>query len=488
MWPWCQAGCKITLSYTSHPLMTRRAKQNPQKDLPAEGSALPSELSTPEGIGGIGPDDQDSMPTSRTRKAKPVTVSDRIKALRDAATDMVMDREVLEADWPVHLRHKAQELDLSVKDGDLSRWLGEAKAHRDGRIELLRNHHKLNTRPTPWLWEGVIQKHATNLIHAMPKCGKTRLIMGAIAAWIHGSEQYLGRNLNQNKEKVLIVGPDQPESVWAELLQQYQLLTDEGHLHERIVGLIPSGANFALTEVGIRLIEAEARENPGLVIVLDSYQRAIGPMGIDENRPEAAIPMTQLMEAIAPHNGTLIVIHHSNKTGGDGSVASGSRGHSSLTAQPDQLIQLKPLQKQEGGDQPKEIQLETAGRAGKPVGMVIQLEDDGRTWVSLGSVAKHRKRQENQRRAETMTALQQEVLMALVTAWEEEKTALTGKEVLEAIGRDPVRERTHIHGWMKAMEAKGWVAHAGDKPLGVGKPARCFKPTLLGMEALTYAG
>ena len=297
---------------------------------------------------------------------------------------------------------------------------------------------------------------------------------------------YLGRELHQGTESLLIVGPDQPEPVWAEVLRDYQLLDENGHMHKRIVGLVPSGGNFALTEKGIGLVEQEARDNPGLVILLDSYQRAIGPMGIDENRPEAAVPLTALMEAVAPHKATLIVIHHSNKGGGEGSVSAGARGSSALTAVPDQLIRLKPFQKSEDDESPKEIELETVGRAGKPVRELIQLEDDGRTWVSLGSPTQRRKQLNNQKRAQGMTELQRGVMEALVTAWQEDKTALTGKELLEAVGRDAERERTKIHGWLKALEAKGWVTHAADKPSIGGKPQKLFKPTLAGIEAVTY--
>lgn len=427
-----------------------------------------------------------SNPKSAGGRKPILTITERIEALRDEATDMALDRNIPEADWALYLRHKAQQLDLSVKDSDINRWIYEAKAHRDGRIELLRAHTKLNTRPIPWLWQGIIQKQAVNLIHALPKCGKTRLMLGALSAWIHGGDTYLGRELNPGSEGLLIVGPDQPEPVWAEVLKDYQLLDDTGHMHKRIVGLVPSGGNFALTEKGIALIEQEARENPGLVILLDSYQRSIGPMGIDENRPEAAVPLTQLMEAIAPHKATLIVIHHSNKSGAEGSVSSGARGSSALTAVPDQLIRLKPFQKVEEENGPKEVELETVGRAGRPVRLIVQLEDDGRTWVSLGSPTKRRNEIQNQKLAEGMTALQRQVMEALVTAWDENKTALTGKELLEAVGRDPEAERTKIHGWIRALEAKGWVQPGGDRAGTGSKPQKTFRPTLLGLEAMAY--
>jgi hypothetical protein len=426
-------------------------------------------------------------PSSGKGRKQALSVADKIEALRERAKVMVKDREIAEPDWQLHLKHLAQELDLNASHADICRWIGEAKAHRDGRIEVLLPETRLNTRPLPWLWQGIIQKQAVNLIHALPKCGKTRLLLGALSAWIPGTDTYLGREINQGKEGLLIVGPDQPETVWAEVLRDYQLLDDTGRMHKRIVGLVPSGANFALTEVGIRLVEDFARENPGLVILLDSYQRSIGPMGLDENRPDAAVPLTALMEAVAPYQATLIVIHHSNKSGAEGSVSAGARGSSALTAVPDQLIRLKPFHKTEDGDSPKEIELETVGRAGRPVRELIQLENDGRTWVSLGSPSKRRKQLENEKRAEGMTELQREVMDAVVTAWIENKTALTAREILEAIGRDPNKERTYAHGWMKSLEIKGWVAQASDRPTVGGRPQKQYKPTPLGIEALEVA-
>ena len=401
------------------------------------------------------------------------------------ATDMAMDRDIPEADWTLYLRSEANGLDLTVRDADLNRWLYEAKAHRDGRIELLRSHTKLNTRPIPWLWQGIIQKQAVNLIHALPKCGKTRLMLGALSAWVHGGDMYLGRELHQGTESLLIVGPDQPEPVWAEVLRDYQLLDENGHMHKRIVGLVPSGGNFALTEKGIGLVEQEARDNPGLVILLDSYQRAIGPMGIDENRPEAAVPLTALMEAVAPHKATLIVIHHSNKGGGDGSISGGARGSSAITAAVDQLVSLKPFG-QSSFDDGKEVELKTEGRGGRPVSMVLRLEDDGKTWANTGTLAKRKRDAEDQKLAEDLSEKQRKFTLALVAAWEEDKTALTKIEVGERMGYKDGSILNRMGGWIAPLiDKKGMIEKAGTRTSSNGRPEVLYRPTEKALKYVT---
>jgi hypothetical protein len=64
-------------------------------------------------------------------------------------------------------------------------------------------------------------------------------------------------------------------------------------------------------------------------VVVDSYHACCRTLGLTENDAEMADPVLMLLEAIAPHRGTLLVVHHANKAGANGSAAVASRGSSS---------------------------------------------------------------------------------------------------------------------------------------------------------------
>ena len=84
------------------------------------------------------------------------------------------------------------------------------------------------------------------------------------------------------------------------------------------------------------------------------------------------------MEAIAPHQGTLLVVHHANKAGANGSAAVASRGTSALPAAASQIIQLHRMAQSIPAAAPeKRIVLKTEGGAGAPLQLLIERTDQG---------------------------------------------------------------------------------------------------------------
>lgn len=416
-------------------------------------------------------------------KATRLGTAQLLSDLKAFADKTVRDDSIPELEWGIHIRAQAELLGLKLKPNELNQIEARAKQKRDGRFQVYRRGDSIDRTPTPWIWEGVIMRGAVNLVFGPPKTGKTKLCLGFLSAYLNGGGSYLNRKMRTGDEELLIVGPDQTGGLWMEALEAASLLDENNEWHPRIRGMVAAGQRFSLNEDGIKWIENEARESPGLIVLLDCYSRAISGLGIDENRPEACGPLVQLAESIAHYGATLIVIHHSNKGGGDGSISGGARGSNAITAAVDQMVRLMPFG-QSSSDDVKEIEVKTEGRGGRPVSMVLQLEDDGRTWVNTGTASKRRRDAEDQKVAEALSDNQRKFTLALVAAWEENQTALTKKEVGERMGYKDGSILNRMGGWISPLvDKKGMIEKAGTRTSTNGRPEVLYRPTA---KALKY--
>jgi hypothetical protein len=218
-----------------------------------------------------------------------------------------------------------------------------------------------------------------NLLLALPKVGKSSLVLEAMGAWVHGAPGFMGQRFYGACPPVLLVGTDQPENDWARMLQSARLLTPNGRLAlPPIVGLFTAGNPLYLDEDGIERIAAQAKDHPGLLVVVDSYHSCCRTLGVSENDAEMADPILALMESIAPHKGTLLVVHHANKGGATGGAAVASRGTSALPAAASQIVQLHRMAQANPAAPPdKRIVLKTEGRGGAPLQLLIERKDEG---------------------------------------------------------------------------------------------------------------
>ena len=248
-----------------------------------------------------------SSPETKTvRELRKLSTQERLDILREFAEQLLEEGTTPLDRLPV-LREKASELDLSIRDGELNKFVWEARRKNAPTAEALGTGDVLDFTPTPWCWEGLLMRLATNLVVALPKDGKTSLILAAIAAWWRG-ESFLGREFHGPCPAVLIVGSDQPQSDWGRMLQRVGLVDEERRLSAPIVGLFHSGAPLSLDPEGIERITNYAKEHPGLLVMIDSYARCVASLGVSERDAEIAGPLADLQEALGPYGATIVVI------------------------------------------------------------------------------------------------------------------------------------------------------------------------------------
>jgi hypothetical protein len=310
-------------------------------------------------------------------KRQPRQPEEEIQALQRKAEELITNGTPA-AHRLIHLREAVEKTNLIIRDPELRRLLVEARRSELGTSEAITD-RPLSLAPTPWLWEGLLMPEAFNLLLALPKVGKTSLVLEALGAWAHGAPAFMGQRFHGACPPVLLVGTDQPENDWARMLRSARLLRpDHRLLDPPIVGLFTAGNPLYLDEEGIERIAQASEEHPGLLVVVDSYHACCRTLGVSENDAEMADPVLALLESIAPHKGTLLVVHHANKGGATGGAAVASRGTSALPAAASQIVQLHRMAQTNPAAAPdKRIVLKTEGRGGAPLQLLIERKEEG---------------------------------------------------------------------------------------------------------------
>ncbi len=300
---------------------------------------------------------------------------------------------------------------------------------------------------------------------------------------LNGHDQYLNKSLFYKQEKVLICGPDMTQATWASFLHDYDLCDLKGYRNPLITGITCAGMNFRLDRNGIDLVEQKARENPGLIILIDSLASCMWGLGMDENKSTAADPLMELMQAVAQFKTTLIVVHHAKKGASEGGMTGSARGSSAITAVFDQIISMRVDRKIGSDEESGEIAVQTRGRASKPVALSIRQGGDGKTWESLGSHEDRERTREISKQGEKLTIQQRQVMVLLCQQFKNDKKPLTVTDICRGMSLDPKAYRKHVRNYLDGLvNAKGFVKTAGEVKMGVAKPAILYLPTEAGRE------
>jgi len=385
-----------------------------------------------------------AVATKSVQGVRGLSVQERMMLLRETAEKLLTEGATPSDRMPV-LRDRASALDLSVRDADLTKIIWEARRKNAPSAEALAPGDLLDFTPVPWCWEGLLMRKATNLVVALPKAGKTSLILEAIASWSKG-EAFLGRAFHGECPPVLIVGSDQPQSDWGRMLQKVGLVSEERRLLAPIVGLFHSGAPLSLDPEGIERICSYAKAHPGLLVVIDSYSRCVSSLGVSERDAEIAGPLADLQEALGPYGATLVVIHHSNKASRNESASLASRGSTALPAACSQILHLQRLEVPEGGQQNAlsgKRMLTTEGRGGAPEKCLLELDPEGR-WLFKGDGDALLQEQERQKTIGALNDRQATALEHVEETWEESQgriglSAIVLASLMELRGADPSR-------------------------------------------------
>ena len=465
--------------------MDTQKEQIPRQDLPDEGSALPSAGTNPEG----GPEKSGlpdhSMATKRpgqSRSTGPVAEAQRTETklsdFRTVVRDKVESPLIGKEELLVVLRSHPLALELRLRDEDIERYIQFEKNRKAGRVREIGRGMKLDTRPIPWLWEGMFGSEAANLVYGDPKVGKTRFILGFLGAYLNGATDYLGQKLPNKRNELLIVGPDMTEGSWASFLTDFHLGEADGTMHEKIRAVIAQGHDFQLDEKGIEQIRQHAEESPGLIVLIDSLTTVMSGLGLDENRPNYVDPINALKDQIAPYKATTLIIHHSKKDTGVGSMATDARGSSALTGAMDQLLMLRQFSTGSYLANNSEIQVSTRGRFSGVQNLVVDWDSDSDCWIARGNAGDRALELEHLQAGEKLSANQAAVVKTVVKVWNSQQRPIGALEILRLSEDITTRFPTAVHGYIRPLvEKKGFLEVGGTEKEGRSQGAKLYKPT-----------
>lgn len=331
-------------------------------------------------ISGIGGKDQEPV----ERQAEPVTDQlrkDDLKALASAAERIYCDKEIPPQERLVHLRHVARELDITLRDTELQRYIWDVRRKLAGAIEGYNPDDIIETPDQKWLLDGLLLAGDANLVVGLPKANKTTFVLSALGAIYNGDRQFLGKDLAEDLPPLFIAGTDQPGHIWQQFLQRSGLADAAGRRSPHIIKMFTRERPIHLTPEGIDVMVQAAEEHPGMIFFLDSYSTLTRPLQLEENSPSFADPFIDFCEAVAPYGATPIFIHHAGKGGQGKSATFSSRGTTALPAAASQLVDVARLNADD--DRDKRRIIKTEGRLAEPIKILATFNgDDG--WTHHG--------------------------------------------------------------------------------------------------------
>ncbi|EDY37577.1 conserved hypothetical protein [Cyanobium sp. PCC 7001] len=330
--------------------------------------------------------------------------------LRDRA------RKLIQQPMPPHersviLRSLAQNHGAHITPAEISQLLSVARQDLRGRPQGVALGQKICIQRRKWLCEGLLPAGRPTLMVSVPKVGKTTLLCALVSAWHYGCGEFLGMKLHGNCPPVLLLGPDMTPEDWADLLVPLGLARytkeDEDDDNRELELLPPiqylwhSESGITLNEEGYEEVEEQLRENQGSLLIADSYTALTASLGLDEWKAEVAGPLLDLACLCSLYDATPIVIHHAGKSRAGERASSASRGANALPAAVSQVVSLRWLDEAGPGSirRDSRVVLSTEGRAGKPVELVVEQQED-RQWVLHGEGAQFEAEKARQRQIE----------------------------------------------------------------------------------------
>ena len=296
-----------------------------------------------------------------------------------------------------------------------------------------------------WLIKNLIPHGDMSIIGGRPKVGKTRLAVALVAAILTGDE-FIGFGSPEQTCPVLLVTDDQADGDTADMLDSLKIWS-----HTRLKW----SPHFRLNETDLEKLLTDIKANPGALVVVDSLRSITRSLGCGENDPEMGACLYDLKQSVLEAGGSLVLIHHANKTNDLIGVEALS-GHSAIAGAANTVITLHYCPDDSGkpDKQNNQRRLVREARSGEGCDLVLSPNpgtggfyraSEFGAWQQQLKDAKAENKREGR-----MTTTQDQILDLLeerVGAW------LTCREVVEGLdlkwdlgrGADSFRVRTALN-------------------------------------------
>ena len=277
-----------------------------------------------------------------------------------------------------------------------------------------------------WLVPDLLPANDLAIIGGRPKVGKTAFAM-AIAAAVLKGQPVAGCETPRSPRPVILVSDDQGDADTVRAMRQLGINDHQELLWSR---------RFRLTEQDLDKLLADVAQHSGAVVIIDSLRSVARALPHGENDPEIGAVIYDLKAAVTDAGGSLLLVHHCNKSAGLTGVEALS-GHNAISGAANTVLTLHYVEDEKGKPckEAAERRLVREGRTGKPLDWVISRTAGTPSFHKVGTYAEWLAQVEEAgrqaKREARQTHTQGEVMAVLAAAsgrW------LTTREVVEAMG------------------------------------------------------
>ena len=268
--------------------------------------------------------------------------------------------------------HSALDLKTALKPVDLSRLVMEAQDERSGNCYATLTADDRAAMPTPtveWLLPSVVPANDLTIIGGRPKVGKSRLGLYLTRVLLKGDD-FMGFGQPTKSHKVILVTDDQSDGDSADMLKNLGIYDHQNLLWSR---------RFRITAKQVDRLLADIEAHPGAVVVIDSLRSISRSSGISENDSELGVLLYDLKQSVLDAGGSLLLIHHGNKSNDQVGVEALS-GHNSIPSAANTVMTIHYLPEAESNRLQKDIperRLVREARSGPGFDLVVTMRGSG---------------------------------------------------------------------------------------------------------------
>lgn len=273
--------------------------------------------------------------------------------------------------------HAALELKTAINQKEIGQLILEQIDERTGNRFAALSASDRQAMPIPTVeWEVpcCIPRRDLTIIGGRAKVGKTRLANALVAALLKGDD-FLGFGTAPDPRTVILVTDDQGDGDTAQMLQQLGLWD-----HPRLFW----SRRFRVTESNIDALLHAITANPGAIVILDSLRSITRSNAFGENDPEMGSLIYDLKQQVVDAGGTLLLIHHCNKSN-DATGTEALSGHNAIAGAANTILTLHYLSKGPRllKDSPQR-RLVREARSGPPADLVVEFMADSGGFERIG--------------------------------------------------------------------------------------------------------
>ena len=264
-----------------------------------------------------------------------------------------LESEQLTAMWT-----KANELEIrDATEGLLTDYLSEALFLTTNDGHWVKGQDWAVNSEFTWIWEGWIAEGLFHVVTALPKVGKSTLMLGLFAELSKRTQSFLNFPISLGKKyELFLVGPDMSRFNWDKAGRESGLLVDHavtGSEWQPIVQEVWAEEDrVGLTSEFIKTLVAKAEESIARgahpIFFFDSYKKLLFFAGDDSDPGSAKFAkrlnmLREAMTGVSTTTGvtpTTIVLNHASLSSSKRSASLAAGGDQTFMGIPDQCIAL----------------------------------------------------------------------------------------------------------------------------------------------------